>query len=309
MSGAIAAATGRSIELELIPPFDTSSINCIPISGAETVVNIIGNGETFDANQVSQFFQVSNATLVISAVTFMRGKPTGFMCGHRVDANQRSKLVRAPLVDANSDLNGGALLLDSSSILQLTDCKFVNNIAYGIGGGIYSAGPGDKIQLKGCSFIGNVATDGQFSTGGGAIVTYGTLLAVDCYFVNNSATMISPTNMTGQTGAGGAIMAGGTTQLTNCTFSGNVAPGPTPSTAYGGAIYFGKAFASSDGGASTAVLVGCSFAGYSAVNHNDIARAETAKVMFSCPSGTTGVPLQMKSRQLLQPPSLNCTPV
>jgi predicted outer membrane repeat protein len=295
MSGAIAAAS-TSIYLEIIPPFGMKGFHCIPISGAKTpVVNIIGNHETFDAGMAEQFFVVMNATLVVSDITFTAGQPEyQHMCGYR-PADLRLSQVR------DHDYNGGALMLVESAVLQLTDCIFLNNKANN-GGAIYATQDADspsdiKMILTGCTFIGNSASYGILSTRGGAIAGGGTLHLVDCKFVNNSASSMSTIARSG----GGAIVANGETQLTNCTFSGNEILGvPTyNATVYGGAILFCS---------GSGLLTGCSFTGRGAIDRNDIARDEVANVTFACPAGSAGTPRQMKGKELIQPPGLNCTP-
>jgi predicted outer membrane repeat protein len=124
---------------------------------------------------------------------------------------------------------------------------------------------------------------------GGAIhlLNEARLMLSHCTFSRNHA----------YSGNGGAIYvgAGAHAIITDCVFQKNIAKKA------GGAIYFDRG--------SSGVLKGCSFKGGSSPTVNDIARADTSDVIFECPDGSFGKPVEMNGTMLLQPPpsELKCS--
>ncbi|OQX79639.1 MAG: hypothetical protein B6D61_03200 [Bacteroidetes bacterium 4484_249] len=119
----------------------------------------------------------------------------------------------------NDDGMGGAVYAintgsPSATLTRFTDCKFINNHAYGEGGAIKFTSDMNT-EISGCEFI-----DNSCNYGGGAISFYSVIdtKMIFCLFADNS-TMYS---------SGGAIHTLGFDNsliFEQCTMSGNSAPG------------------------------------------------------------------------------------
>ena len=177
--------------------------------------------------------------------------------------------------DATGDNNGmgGAVYAintgsSSGPLTVFTDCKFVNNHAFGEGGAIKFTGDMNT-ELINCEFIENTCY-----YGGGAISFYSVVdtKMIFCLFANNT------TSYSG----GGAIHTLGfdnTLIFKNCTLSGNSAPGGD-----GGAVILNYATAdftntivyNNPGAYSNGIYLG--FGGYAEINYCDL----------SMPDGATG---------------------
>jgi len=113
--------------------------------------------------------------------------------------------------ETGNSRGGGVLVADSDGI-RIANCRFFDNEAYGVGGGVYFAESSGTIEN--CEFTGNWSLDG-----GGALSAF------------SSEVVISRSSFAGNStdGDGGAIMswygydeAG---SIASCTFSGNTAEG------------------------------------------------------------------------------------
>jgi predicted outer membrane repeat protein len=132
----------------------------------------------------------------------------------------------------------------------------------------------------------------QYAVGGGAISVGGSLTAISCTFINNTAP-----------GYGGAIyIYKGSITLNRCTFSDNTA-------LYQGGALDCCAFDSHQ--AIDVLIKDCSFIGPISSTKNDIARnnSDTASVTFACPDGETGTPVQMQGHEInvIPPNELHCS--
>lgn len=119
-------------------------------------------------------------------------------------------------LSSNSASGGGACSIQGG-VCIFNNCTFTNNstqVYYG--GAIYNTG--DTLTLNNCTFNGNTnITSGNGY--GGAIYSTKNIIATDCVFTNNQATV-------GTNGKGGVICSVSQTpnvSFTRCTFSGNSA--------------------------------------------------------------------------------------
>ncbi|MHC4641230.1 MAG: right-handed parallel beta-helix repeat-containing protein [Planctomycetota bacterium] len=162
------------------------------------------------------------------------------------DENSRHVLVGSN-TDANTVLDGftikhgnasssshdrGGGMYNSSGDPTLINCRFIENFASRLGGGMFNYYD-SSLTMNNCTFIGNSADNGggaylqgnamvincSFTAntsyqGGGAAHNSGAITFLNCIFSGNS-------NDEDDTG-GGLNSGGGTQTLFNCTFSGNV---------------------------------------------------------------------------------------
>lgn len=109
----------------------------------------------------------------------------------------------------------GGAIASTGAYLQLTNCVFDSNHAYGQGGALQLQG---TFNMQGCLFYGNYTTDSAAIGAGGAVdasMAAGNI--VNCTFVGNTS---ADTYLPG----GGALNAGGyyAGKVWNCIFSGNI---------------------------------------------------------------------------------------
>jgi hypothetical protein len=149
--------------------------------------------------------------------------------------------LRGLTLSGGQAASGGSLYISQGAAVTLTNCTFVGNRAVGADG---SPGANGSSGLDGGN--GGNGTGGA-SALGGAIHNLGTLTALNCQFVTNSATggaggagggggngsgTLSHGGNGGHggdgaSGQGGAIYSAGILALSNCTFTGNGAAGGT----------------------------------------------------------------------------------
>jgi hypothetical protein len=115
--------------------------------------------------------------------------------------------------DAHFDYGGG--ILNDKSILTLTNCSVVDNIASYGGGGIYN-NDGGSLTIVNSIISSNSAAGGKYPFGGG--IAGGSLTITNSTISGNSAAGGGPPCCIG---AGGGIAGGGT--MTNSTITGNYA--------------------------------------------------------------------------------------
>jgi hypothetical protein len=128
---------------------------------------------------------------------------TGYVRGCRFSRN----LAQSPLMSYSAqraDVLGGALHQEGTGLLQLEDCVFEANQAVGGGG-----------------FRGGLSGDGR----GGAVSTYGSLVADTCSFHGNSCIGGGGASFSGGNAFGGALFATNTATLNQCLFDQNSALG------------------------------------------------------------------------------------
>lgn len=152
--------------------------------------------------------------------------------GCAVSVNRNSKLImKGMTVIGNKRYNGGGICVENGTV-ELTKCKFENNIAFNQGGGLY-LDANSTGTLTECEFSGNQAIDG------GAIANEGTLTAYKCKLSGNiigtsgggiwshGTATLTKTEITDNTNA---VNGGGVTNLKDmtlkeCTISNNSASG------------------------------------------------------------------------------------
>ncbi|KAJ8598491.1 hypothetical protein CTAYLR_001354 [Chrysophaeum taylorii] len=124
---------------------------------------------------------------------------------------------------------GGALRIDSSSTVDMTDCVVADNSGgnddMNSGGGIAVRG-GSTLTLRGCEITGNSAMKGN---AGGIHVCESTLIGFGTRITDNVAAF----------NGGGVLLMLGTMSCTNCTISGNTASNymALSTVGFGGGIY------------------------------------------------------------------------
>ena len=178
--------TGCTINLQIALPTIFSPVSIVgPGSGSLAVQRTAGNNRIFDVSTGN----LATATS-ISGLTIRNG----FL----------------------PDADGGAGVRNASSLLNLTNCTFVNNVTNGTaanrqGGGLLNVS--GTVNVTNCTFTGCVARRG------GGIFNSGTLTVTGSTFTGNTAGFAN-TN-----GQGGGIAAGSpaTTTVTDCTFTNNFA--------------------------------------------------------------------------------------
>ncbi len=166
------------------------------------------------------------------------------------------------------DGNGGAVYIDSSATVNITNVTLSNNAASdtaspydtGHGGALY-INSGATVEINGSTLSGNRTTNGY---GGGISVNGASLSIVDSTFSGNGAT----TALIGDYGLGGGAIHNndGTVTISGSTFNGNFV---NSFTADGGAIYNGDFDAGPgvpDGNPDTLIVTNSTFANNLLVN-------------------------------------------
>lgn len=92
------------------------------------------------------------------------------------------KLNSCTFID-NKAINGGACYLFPYGSLQINDCLWQNNVATGVGGGLYAQFPGD-CRVRHCVFDANEAAAGA----GLSAETFDVLGILNCSFTRNKGT-------------------------------------------------------------------------------------------------------------------------
>ncbi|MEZ4771961.1 MAG: choice-of-anchor Q domain-containing protein [Bacteroidia bacterium] len=188
---AVASAMPGDI-IEFAPA--TNGMDFTLISGEILIdksLTIVGNDSSqtmISGNNLSRIFSISNAGTVI--------------------------LKNLKLTDGNAAGNGGAMMIDNSSV-QLISCVVTNSMATVSGGGIFLMG--GELTVNGSSFWGNTAGGNAASEGGGAIANAaGNLTIKNGTTVNNNVA-------NGASGSGGGILnnTGGMLTVIGSTISMN----------------------------------------------------------------------------------------
>ena len=204
-------------------------------------------------------------------------------------------LANFTIANGLSTNKGGAIFVDSSSSLTLSNCIFSNNIALGASGLSASTNSSTNTPTIGANGGGGTAGD---SVSGGAIYNLGSLFVFYCQFLSNSATGGSGgdgapgvTGLTtggngGRGGNGGNALGGGIydagtgSVISNSTFAQNLARGGTAGSggAGGGGLFSGVAASGGTGGNaggaglytsdSNCIIWACTFANNSAQGGN-----------------------------------------
>jgi CSLREA domain-containing protein len=159
----------------------TGNLNIIGVSPTDTII---------DGNQLDRLFEVIGATLRVSKLTLRRGMiPSGGLYG------------------------GGAILNNSSSVLDLLQVVLRDNVSAKTGGAIDNAG---NAHLNYVTLDDNQSTPGGY---GGAIFNSqsASLLVENSTFSNNSAFNTDTLDY------GGGLYNSNIVTLINVTFSGNAA--------------------------------------------------------------------------------------
>ena len=208
-------APGQYFEYNLILPLEVSLIG-MGLQPENVIINALNQGRILVCENLTDRTVVQN-------ITFINGVASG---------------------DLDNDKNGGAILLNNSS-LSLINCRFINNSAARNGGALRCTH--SSPQISNCYFEENAAPEG----GGGAIdCSYNSSLTLEnCFFQFNSAnwggalscrgessplisnSIFSRNEAAGSLGYGGAALAdfGALALFENCTFFANEAR-------YGGAL-------------------------------------------------------------------------
>lgn len=155
-----------------------------------------------DGGMAHALVQIADATVTIAGFTFTRAFAPG-------------------------DAHGAALLAWQGSQVDVSDCRFVDNVAGWDNGALHARHAGTSVTVSGCEFIGNAATHNGGACG---VHTDATLSIIDCVFLDNwtaaiagacnayRATLsVTGSVFTGNTGAVGAIIV----EESSATIAGN----------------------------------------------------------------------------------------
>ncbi len=126
--------------------------------------------------------------------------------------------------DSDSASFGGGIYHSDISHAAVRRCDFIGCSAFEAGG-VYALH--SPITVEDCLFVGNMASGGAFSVGGGLSIYFAAAHVQRCRFVNNSAEL----------GGGGAYTEGDAPTLERCEFEGNRAFGANQG--WGGAYMAG----------------------------------------------------------------------
>ena len=121
-------------------------------------------------------------------------------------------------------VNGSALFIDNSELVEVIDCNFDSNRSLAAGGAVVVNNA--TVMIQGTVFRDNISED----SGGAIAAGLSTVTLDDCGFANNEVTS------TGQASGGAVALTGCVTSIDRCQFDGNVARATASSTAQGGAL-------------------------------------------------------------------------
>lgn len=230
------AATGGAISATGKNPTEEIYSTTLEVKGTTTFTSNKANGTGCYGGAI----YVGYASAEITGATFDRNQATN---GGAIGSNAKAKIIvnggtdkRVVFKENEVTGQGGAIrtyVSDAASgtlDVQLTGCKFENNIANTRGGAI-GADQGTKLSVAQCEFMGNKTKAGTQYDGGGAICVTGKNANVEAEVTINSTTFHGNTAK----GRGGAIMllyadltVGDSNFLSNVAADGN-----------GGAIFAG----------------------------------------------------------------------
>ena len=226
-SGGAVRTTGSSFtDITIADSVFTANESTNAVGGAAAMTNIGGNtvitDSVFSGNSANTdsggVFTSSAATIRVERCSFLDNTSNGSTGGARIFGSE-SALVRDCDFERNlSEEDAGGLY--SSSIIDVVDCRFVDNGArFGGGACVFADG---EMRITNCLFDGNDGSRGDGTGGGGAVGVDGfnypqtTVRVANSLFINNTA----PT--------GGAVYAlfECETWIDGCTFWNNSSPGP-----------------------------------------------------------------------------------
>ncbi|MCI5094575.1 HYR domain-containing protein, partial [Phaeodactylibacter sp.] len=181
-------------------------------------VTITGNGSgntIINGNNTDRVFHLTASSLNVTLehLTVKDGLLTGSNSGGGLNSgsNNANLIISNCAFDSNQASSGGGLRIQNASTVEIDNCLFNGNIAYGPYGGGVSLSIG-TYTIRNCSFQNN-----QTNTfGGGAYTTSGSYTFINCTMTGNTAN-----------NSGGAIsngFVGGVVKLTNCTIAKNTSP-------------------------------------------------------------------------------------
>ncbi|MBI5838661.1 MAG: sortase [Chloroflexi bacterium] len=174
------------------------------------------NSLTISAGASSRIFNITSTTVSISGLTFANGQ-SGAANGGAILSAGGELTISASRFRNNTGASGGAIEINSSSPLTVTDSIFDSNLASSTdyGGGAIRSNNGN-IAVARTSFTGNTA----YGNGGGAIAT-----TVDFGAPGITVTDSSFTNNRAENFDGGAINGSGDLTVAKSTFNDNFAIG------------------------------------------------------------------------------------
>ena len=243
---AIAAVTDKG---SVVIKFSVSGT--ITLEQGEIVIpvgNISIDGEdkiTISGGGVSRVFAITNAYTLLSLHRLIVtggngvGAADSQVYGGAILMNVNSTLeartvtFRGNTISGTAGTVGGGAIYISAGSAYFVDCTFTGNSAGTSdstcnGGAIYNSAAAAHLHCLRCTFTGNTVT--AITTGQGGAVSIISGLFQDCVFSNNS--IETGTNRRG----GAALVGGGTGTFQGCAFTGN-SVGTTATTCVGGAFY------------------------------------------------------------------------
>jgi hypothetical protein len=268
---------------------------------AEFVAAVAGGGLVMLTNCPT--IVLSNTVTIATSVTLDAGTNNVMITGNNlvrlftVLPGVTNFTLRGLTLSGGNDTNGGALYISQGAVVLLTNCTLASNQAVGDGG--VSGTDGSSGGIDGGNGGNGTAGGSAF---GGAIYNLGSLTALNCQFLTNSAVGGSggdgggggDGNSTlseggngghggnGAPGDGGAIYSAGSLSLSNCTFFGNSVAGGSGGVGgtngtgeFAGRAGTGGAGSAGSGAAlysaNPAVILNCTFAGNAAQGGNGTA--------------------------------------
>ncbi len=194
----------------------------------------IENPSIIDAADLDRVFHVRNgATLELINVTLRNGDLGDSQDGGAIAVDASGTLILTQTkLENHTARTGGALFLLGNSTLTVSQATFTGNTASGAtspGGAIATSGSGIVLNVADSTFRNNTAV-----TGGGAIFSTGTLTVTDSTFESNRAEAVGSS----QSSRGGAIFSSSTTMLSieSSTFSQNSSISRGSGQSTGGAV-------------------------------------------------------------------------
>lgn len=176
-------------------------MECRSVSPTIYGCKFVANDATYGA---AMYFNL--ATVNIDHCQFFRN--VADQSGAAIVANRiTGAITNCMFVGNKGYINGGGIMVGSTSTLSIDDCVFATNDAWDEGGALLvESGP--NVAVNRCHFIGNTCSDGSAIVNNDGVVT-----VASSVFIGNS----------GLYGAGVYTWDDGTLKLTNCTFRRNTA--------------------------------------------------------------------------------------
>ena len=285
---------------EIVTETGTSASNYQDFQVAVTRTNDCAQIDAFlTAVQQGGYFLLSDCTTIVLSNTLTIAKSVTLDSGTNnvtITGNNLFRLftvlpgvtnftLSGITLSGGQDPNGGGLYVSPSATVVLTNCTLIGNRAVGANG--VDGTDGSTSGINGGNGGNGTAGIAAF---GGTIYNLGTLTALNCQFLTNSATGGSGgagggggngsgignsgsggLGGNGAPGGGGAICSAGSLLLSNCTFAGNSVTGGsggaggTNGTGTGGVPGTGGAGMAGSGAAvysaNNAAILNCTFSG------------------------------------------------